>query len=148
VSFLFGISASVSNSFGTSTAYRPGSQIVAPLNGPPGAPILLPPGAVQALLGNFEPNPGTAGPSGNPQTINGLVNNYNGQTTNLPPTAGSQAFANFMKFDSILAANAVNQAGILASPGQATPLQSANPMVKPETNHSTVPPNNPNLTNY
>jgi hypothetical protein len=118
VSFLYGRSATVTNRFGTSTAYRPGSQVVVPANGAPMAPALLPPGAVQALISRLEPAPGTAGTLGNPQTVDGLVNAFNSKVGPKSTNGGPSDFADSVRNNALQGANAIKQAGLLAFPGQ------------------------------
>ena len=57
--FLFGDSMTVSNPGGISKAIRTGSQIFVPYNGAPFAPIVLPPGSLQAYLALLEKAQGT-----------------------------------------------------------------------------------------
>jgi len=54
VTFLYGDSVTVSNPGGTQKAVRYGSQIFVPYGGPPLAPVVLPPGSLQAYLALFD----------------------------------------------------------------------------------------------
>lgn len=125
ISFLYGRSAHVSNRFGSSTAYRAGSQIVVPAGGAPLAPVILPPGAIETLLSRLEPPPGARGALGNEQTFNAHMNSFNAVTGPEQANAGLQKFASMLKADQVLGTVAVNQATVLASSStQAAPVTS------------------------
>jgi hypothetical protein len=126
VGFLAGRSAQVANPFGTSAAYRAGSQIVVPYNGPPSSPVALPPGVIQTFIASIDPAPGTTQP-GDQQSLDARARALNTQAGLPPSGAGEQAFINFMNGSAQQSANAVNQANVLIASGQATPISVSSP---------------------
>jgi hypothetical protein len=100
VTFLFGDSVTVGNSFGTQRAIRSGSQIFVPYNGPPMAPIVLPPGSLQAYLALFEKAQGTGnvvGP-GDQAQLDALVAALNNAVLPQPGTGpGLQTWLTYLQ---------------------------------------------------
>jgi hypothetical protein len=111
VTFLYGEYASVSNPRGTQKAIRYGSQIFVPYGGPPMAPIVLPPGSLQAYLALFEQAQGTGnvvGP-GDQAQLDALVAALNNVVLPLPGTGpGLQTWLTYLQLLSTQAITITN----------------------------------------
>lgn len=128
--FLFGDSMTVSNPLGISKAIRSGSQIFVPYNGAPFAPIVLPPGSLQAYLALLEKAQGTGnvvGP-GDQAQLDALVAALNNAILPQPGTGpGLQTWLTYLQLlqtQAIVTTNANRVSG--GTPPAASPPPTQN----------------------
>lgn len=121
VTFLFGDSVVASNSAGSQRMIRPGSQIFVPYGGPPSAPIVLPPGSLQAYLSLFEEAQSGAnvvGPGDRAQ-IEALVASLS--ATGLPRTAREAGLDTWLTYLQLLSVQAITTTNANRTSGQPAP---------------------------
>jgi hypothetical protein len=127
VTFLYGESLTVSNPGGSQKAIRFGSQIFVPFGGPPMAPIVLPPGSLQAYLAMFEQAQGTGnvvGP-GDQAQLDALVAALNNVVLPLPGTGpGLQTWLTYLQ---LLSSQAIVNTNINRNAGQPAPVTTTPP---------------------
>jgi FecR protein len=133
VTFLFGDSATVSNPAGTQKAIRYGSQIFVPYGGAPFAPIVLPPGSLQAYLSLFEQsqNSGNIVGPGDRAQLDALVAALNNVV--LPRTGTGEGLQTWLAYLQLLSTQAIattnaNRISGGTPPAPAAPQQSSDPV--------------------
>jgi len=135
VTFLFGDSATVSNPAGTQKAIRYGSQIFVPYGGAPFAPIVLPPGSLQAYLSLFEQSQssGTIVGPGDRAQLDALVAALNNVV--LPRTGTGEGLQTWLAYLQLLSTQAIAttnanriSGGTPPAPAPAASQQSSDPV--------------------
>jgi hypothetical protein len=127
VTFLYGESVTVANPGGTQKAIRFGSQIFVPYGGPPLAPIVLPPGSLQAYLALFEQAQGggtIVGP-GDQAQLDALVAALSNVIVPLPGTGpGLQTWLTYLQ---LLSSQAITNTNVNRNAGQTPPASTPPP---------------------
>jgi hypothetical protein len=127
ITFLFGDSATVTNPAGSQKATRSGSQIFVPYGGAPFAPIVLPPGSLQAYLGLFEQQQGTGNVvSPNDQAqLDALVTALNTQV--LPRAGTGPGLQTWLTYLQLLSMQAIVTTNANHTSGQPGPVSTTPP---------------------